>query len=162
MDTGQVLTKVNQMLVDDLRTMFHVESSWFVTLLLVHIDLKSHTLAYASAGHVPGFLLNRSRHIDQVLNSTGVPLGLFAEARFGCSGFPLEPDHLLVLLTDGATEATNASGEPCGYQRLVDFALRNAAEPAGVIADRIYTTVRGFAGERTADDDLSIVVAKVQ
>jgi sigma-B regulation protein RsbU (phosphoserine phosphatase) len=133
-----------------------------VTLLLVHIDLKSHTLAYASAGHVPGFLLNPSGRIDQVLNSTGVPLGLFAEARFSSSAFPLEPDHLLVLLTDGATEATNVSGEPCGFDRLVDSALRNAAQPAAIIADRIYATVRAFADERTADDDLSIVVAKVQ
>lgn len=161
MDTGQVLTKVNQMLVDDLRKMFHVENNWFVTLLLVHLDLSRQTLAYASAGHVPGFVLSAAGRVDQVLNSTGIPLGLFPDTRFGCSVFPLQPGHSLLLLTDGATEACDSAGHQCGSQPLVDYALRHTGARAQEIADGIYGVVHDFAGERTTADDLSVVVAKL-
>jgi sigma-B regulation protein RsbU (phosphoserine phosphatase) len=160
MDTGQVLTKVNEMLVEDLRTVFHVENNWFVTLMLVHLDLGRQTLAYASAGHVPGFLLNASGTVDHVLASTGMPLGLFKDTQFGSSIVYLEPKHLLLLLTDGATEAMDETGLNCGFQRLVDYAQRNAGQSAQLIANGIYNTVREFAGERVTADDLSVVVVK--
>jgi PAS domain S-box-containing protein len=162
MDTGQVLTKVNQMLVDDLRKVFRVENNWFVTLLLVHLDLGKQMLSYASAGHPPGFLLSASGTVDHVLASTGIPLGLFKDTRFASSVLSLEPAHLLLLMTDGATDATNEAGEECGSQRLVDHALRHANQSAQLIADGIYSAVRDFAGKRAADDDLSVMVVKTE
>src|SRR4029453_3134370 len=60
-------------------------------------------------GHVPGFLLNQAGDTEAVLESTGVPLGLFSGAVFSTRKFLLDVRHVVVLSTDGATETTTAT-----------------------------------------------------
>ena len=87
-DLAKILSSVNRMLVADL------EDTRFVTLLLVCLDGASRCLSYASAGHVPGFLMDGSGQINTVLESSGLPLGLFDDSGFAASTIPLTPQQL--------------------------------------------------------------------
>jgi sigma-B regulation protein RsbU (phosphoserine phosphatase) len=81
----------------------------FVTMFLGRIDPQKRSLEYASAGHVPGYLLRDSGDIGVVLASTAPPLGILPDEQF-CSGpaVPLEHGDIIVLLTDGITELADA------------------------------------------------------
>jgi len=74
MDVGEVLGRVNRAIVGDL------EPERYVTMLLVRLDIATASMAYASAGHIPGALLDRSDGMDWIMDSTGTPLGLFPDA----------------------------------------------------------------------------------
>ena len=119
---GKVLNGVNRMLVADLG------DSYFVTLLLAHFDFGHRVLSYASAGHVPGFVLNASGDLEATLDSTGIPLGILEGSGFATKFLPVKPGEVVVLLTDGATEA----GEPdeFGLDRVISFVRGHRQQPA--------------------------------
>ena len=149
-DVGEILTKVNRMLVADL----HDER--FVTLLFVRLDTSNGSLAYASAGHVPAFLLDGSGEIDAVMGSIGPPLGLFAHVKFVSTVLPVKAPQLLLLLTDGITETTTSED-----LRVLDYVRAHRQDSAHQIAEGICQAARCFAGSEHQLDDLTSVVVKV-
>jgi sigma-B regulation protein RsbU (phosphoserine phosphatase) len=152
-DVGEILTKVNRMFVADLR------DERFVTLLFVRLDPCNGSLAYASAGHVPGFLLNGSGGVDAVLRSIGPPLGLFGDAKFVSTTLPLKPHQLLLLVTDGVTETTTSDDVQFGPDRVLDHVHTHRQDSAHQIAEGICQAARCFArGEHQLDDLTSVVV----
>ena len=76
LELDDILARVNQMLLKDL------EHGHFVTLFLARLRPQDGTLSYASAGHVPGFVLRDSGELKCTLDSTGPPLGLFPGSKF--------------------------------------------------------------------------------
>src|SRR5262249_18483826 len=88
-DLAKILTRVNHMLIAD-----HLEHGRFVTLLLVCLDGLNNSLCYASAGHVPGFLIDGIGKVGSTLGSSGPPLGLFEDARFVTSELRLASQQL--------------------------------------------------------------------
>ena len=154
-DVGEILTKVNRMLVADL----HDER--YVTLLFVRLDSSHGSLAYANAGHVPGFLLNGSGGVDAMMTSTGPPLGLFGDVKFISTVLPLEPHQLLLLLTDGVTETTTSNDAEYGPDRVLDYVGAHRQDSAHQIAEGICQAARCFARGEPQLDDLTSVVVKV-
>lgn len=153
---AKVLNGVNRMLLADL------EESRFVTLLLVHLDLTDGVLSYASAGHVPGFVLNRSGQIEAVMGSTGIPLGLLAGRCIGTKLVPLQSGQVIVLLTDGVTEAGDPDEEQFGAERVLDYVRDHRTESAQQIADGIYRAARAFAKNQPQQDDIAVVILKTE
>jgi len=151
---SEVLTAVNRMLVSDL------DEDRYVTLLLAHLNLAECTLSYASAGHVPGLLLDDTGEVRFVLESSGVPLGLFEEYEVATRTIPFQPGSLLVLLTDGVTEACNRDGDQWGLKRVIDYVRLHRAEAAQQIADGICDCSRRFAGRENQQDDVTAIVFK--
>jgi PAS domain S-box-containing protein len=150
---GEILTRVNQVLVADL------PEERFVTLLLSRLDPRRKTLECASAGHPPGFLLNCRGDTEAMIDSTGPPLGLFSEAVFSTCTFLLESGHTLVLCTDGASETSTADDEEFGCDRILDHVRAHLHEGAREIAEGIYHAARTFAaGERQRDDVASVIM----
>src|SRR5580704_6079125 len=76
LEVHEILGRINHMLLNDL------EQHQFVTLCLVRLQPANRKLSYANAGHVPGFVLESAGEIRQMLDSTGPPLGLFADSEF--------------------------------------------------------------------------------
>ena len=150
---GKVLAGVNRMLACDM------DEGRLVTLLLAHLDFGNHVLAYASAGHVPGFVLNAAGDVEAMLESTGIPLGVFAEHRFGTKFLPVKAGQVIVLLTDGATEA----GEPdeFGLQRIISYVQDHRGEPAQEIAAGLHGAICAHTNGTPAADDISLVILKV-
>jgi sigma-B regulation protein RsbU (phosphoserine phosphatase) len=155
MDVGEVLGRVNRAIVGDL------EANRYVTMLLVRLDVEAGTVTYASAGHIPGVLLDGSEGIDCTLDSTGMPLGLFADATFVTRQCRFGPEQILVLGTDGATETLDAHGAEFGRNGVIDYVQTHATDTAYDIAAGIYGATRSFAGSVAQQDDITSVIVKV-
>ncbi|MFH1965154.1 MAG: SpoIIE family protein phosphatase [Acidobacteriota bacterium] len=156
LDVGKILTRVNQALAADL------EGGRHVTLLLGRLDPERRTFVYASAGHIPCYLMKCSGQLGLVMESTGVPLGLFAASSFESSELIfLEQGDLLAFLTDGVTEATSPEGQEFGSDRVLDILKNNCGLRAGEIVEKINEAARSFAGEQLPHDDITTLVCKV-
>ena len=118
-------------------------------------------LTYASAGHNPPRL--KRCEDSSVLSLDGVanlPLGLFPDQRYVQSNQALRPGDQIVFYTDGITEATNASGKMFGFARL-DEALANCHLTADGLIRAVLDALAEFTGGEPADDDRTLLVAKI-
>jgi PAS domain S-box-containing protein len=153
-DVATILSRVNRMLCADL------EENRFVTLLLARLNGATGDMSYASAGHIPGFVLNGTGIVERVLESSGPPLGLFEDARYVTSAVTLAPQQLMILLTDGVTEST-ASDAQFGSEGVVEYVRAHAEDSAGDLAVGIFRAARNFAGETPQQDDITEVIVRV-
>jgi sigma-B regulation protein RsbU (phosphoserine phosphatase) len=155
-DLGSVLSRVNGALVSDL------DGSQYVTLLLVRLDPRKRSFEYASAGHVPGYLLQRSGEVRLVMTAVGPPCGLFPDWEFPSSpAVPLHGGETVVLLTDGVTETENRDGVEFGADRVLELIRGHVQSSAHELADAIYNAARTFAGDEPQRDDLTSVICRV-
>lgn len=153
---GQVLERLNDALVEDML------EDHFMTMFVGVLDLNTRLLRYAIAGHErPLLLRNRSDEFVR-LEAKGMPLGI----RAGIS-YPegkterLRNGDILVCITDGIWEATNASGEEFGYERLQAVLLSNRRASAAGLLDAVQKAVLEFAGSTRQIDDLTMMALKV-
>ncbi|MEK7408438.1 MAG: PP2C family protein-serine/threonine phosphatase [Acidobacteriota bacterium] len=155
-DMGAILSRVNNALVSDL------DGRRYVTLLLARLDPRNRLVEYASAGHIPCYLLRSSGEIGHVMESTGPPLGLFAGSQFSSSpAISLDYGETLVLLTDGVTESANNSESPFGAHRALEFIECHPQNSAAELVRGIHETVRAFSGGGPPSDDITSVIGKV-
>lgn len=155
-DPGEILTLVNQELTGDLN------GRQFVTLILARLDPHERSVVYASAGHVPAYLLSHSGGVRYVMESTGIPIGCIHDYKFHKSEpIKLAPEDIAVFLTDGAMEAEAPDKTRFGLERAVDFVSRHRQATARQILARLYQAVRSFSKDRTQDDDITFVICKV-
>jgi PAS domain S-box-containing protein len=155
MDAGELLGRVNRAIVSDL------EANRFVTMLIVRIDVEAGIVTYASAGHIPGVLLDGLEGIDGTLDSTGMPLGLFADATFATRQCRFRPDQIFVLSTDGATETFDAHGVEFGSNGVLGYVRSHTNDTAQDIAQGVYEAARSFGGSVPQQDDITAVIIKV-
>jgi sigma-B regulation protein RsbU (phosphoserine phosphatase) len=156
-DIGALMTAVNRRLYDD------TLPSEFVTASYAVLGADGRRLTYCNAGHEPMLLLRRGTL--QVLDVGGVVLGIDPEARYEAGELVLEPGDLLVLVTDGMTEALNYDDQAYGRSRLqVSVKLHGAMAadlPTGLIAKQLLWDVRRFVGLAPQSDDMTLVVVRV-
>jgi len=155
-DLAKILSSVNHMLIAD-----QLEDDRFVTLLLVCLDGPNGSLSYASAGHIPGFLMNGSGKIESVLESSGPPLGLFDDSQFVTSALPLTPQQLVILLTDGAPETTASEDVEFGTDGVLEYVRDHRHDSARDLAEGIYRAARAFAGDEPQRDDVTDVIIRI-
>lgn len=133
----------------------------FVTLFYGIADVRAATLRYANAGHNAPLLFRRSpRRRTVTLKRTGLPLGLFAEGRWGRRTIRIQPGDTLLLYTDGLTEAKNNSQEMFGEQKLRQVVGDYLDEPADALCDLVLGTVYDFAGDESPFDDITLIVVR--
>jgi phosphoserine phosphatase RsbU/P len=115
-------------------------------------------LTYCNAGHNPPVLLRRDR--IQRLETGGLILGLFPEAAYDEETLELEPGDVLVVFSDGVTEAFNAAGEEFGEPRLlVCLQAHRDSEPAELL-QKLLATVQDFTAGAAQSDDVTALVLK--
>lgn len=145
---GEVLTRLNQLLVDDF------PAGKFVTLVYGVLDPTTRTVTFANAGHLrPLFIDDQGEHFLDT--ERGLPLGL------GCGDYSetqvtLSPGSKLVFYSDGITEAVNANDEEYGLCRLAQHAVKPGASAVSIVDD-----VRSFANGAGVPDDASVVFVGV-
>ena len=155
-DPAGILSEVNALLVPDLG------ENRFVAMILVEIDPHSRRLSYANAGHAAGYLLDCAGNVKLELSSTGTVLGLFEGATFATAHGPeLKNGDLLVLFTDGVTEAETPAGKMCGAEWALDVVRSCSHLNAAGILGTLCSAVRAITGEGAQQDDVTAVVCKV-
>jgi serine phosphatase RsbU (regulator of sigma subunit) len=153
-DPGAILTEANELLTRNER------SAHFVSVFLACLDPAARRLVYASAGH-PAYRLDRAG-TAHVLEGTGPVLGMLRGAAVpSAAAVTLEPGDVLLIPTDGITEAARADGQRFGTDRMLDVVRRERRSPAAEIVRRLYEAVRRFADRRPLEDDLTAVVIKI-
>jgi len=145
---AEVLTKLNGLLVEDF------PAGRFVTLVYAVLDPVTHSVTFASAGHLRPLLVDQggARFLD---TERGLPLGLSC-GDYSQRTIALSPGSRLVFYSDGISEASNENEEEYGLDRLV----KHVSSP-GASAITILDDVRSFANGVGFNDDASVVFVKV-
>lgn len=130
----------------------------FVSLVLVEFDLKG-TLIYCNAGHPRPILMHAEGEIER-LDEGGPILGPIPNASYSIGVHHMHPGDLLVLFTDGVSEASTDAGEEYGIDRLVHIVRTCRHLDPVAIVDRIFTDVAEFAPSSPPADDQTVVVIK--
>jgi len=155
-DVGDILTRASLALADD------VDFEHYVTLIFAQLDPSGRTLHYASAGHTKAFIFGADGSIRLELRRTGLALGLKSTYRYATHApISLLDGDIVLLLTDGVEEAASLSDELFGLERLVHIVRGHRNQPAVRIAEAVRDAVALFRGGVPAQDDLTLIVAKV-
>jgi sigma-B regulation protein RsbU (phosphoserine phosphatase) len=144
-----------------LAALYTKQSDTFVTAFYGIYNPADRSLTYSSAGHNPPRLKRCADGTLAVLNGArGLPLGIDVCERYRQQIHHLVPGDQLVLYTDGVTEADNGRGELFGLERL-DKVLENCAIGAPGLLQEVLAAVEEFTGGAPAQDDRTLLVAKV-
>jgi sigma-B regulation protein RsbU (phosphoserine phosphatase) len=134
----------------------------FVTAFYAIYDPTTRMLTYASAGHNPPRLKRSDERVPRTITgANAIPLGLIPGQKYREASLALTPGDQLVFYTDGVVETHNLQGEMFGTRRLDDLLGTCPLESRELLAS-ILQTVDAFAGERPADDDRTVIVARVK
>lgn len=147
------MAKVNYLLWES------IERHQFVTTFYGVLDASNRTLAYSNAGHNPPLLMSADGSAHYIERG-GLPLGMFRDTRYYEYYLALEPGQMLVLYTDGVTEAANQVGEEYGRERLETRVRAGRHLGARELIEFIHTDVVDFTGGHGADDDITLFIIK--
>ena len=148
----QLLQSVNRLFYES------TEPNNYATLFFATYDDAARRLTYVNCGHNPPVLLRRDGSIER-LTGTATVLGLFEKWECSAANVQLNAGDLLVIYTDGITEAMDARNNEFGETRLLETLRTNRGlEPASLLSVLVEAVQRFSAGEQS--DDLTLVVAK--
>jgi sigma-B regulation protein RsbU (phosphoserine phosphatase) len=152
-----VLSAVNR------RILAETHAMRFVTVFYGILDPATGKLVYGNAGHCPPIRISATNGEGlQELVLTGIPLGIYGDQTWGQAEVQLELGDLLVLYTDGITEARDGQGALFGEERLLE-SMKSKLDSAGSrrpsaqeIQDAILADVHRFAGDVPQSDDIAL------
>src|SRR5687767_14157398 len=150
---GLAITSVNEYLAENTPT------NRFVTLFAAELDPATGILRYINAGHNPPLVCKADGSVEQ-LGSGGFPLGIIAGAEFEIGEMRLEPSEVLVVYSDGVSEANNLAGEEFGMDRLISVVKSNMQASASGMRDKVESALSAFTQTAPANDDITLVIAK--
>ena len=149
------ISAVNRYLADN------IPANRFVTLFYAELDPQSGALSFLNAGHNPPLIVHAAGTVEQ-LASGGLPLGIKRDVEYREGRTQLQMGDVLVIYSDGVTEAVSPSGEEFGATRLYEVVSRNITASAAGIRDRIESSLTKFAQGTSAADDITLVIVKRQ
>jgi sigma-B regulation protein RsbU (phosphoserine phosphatase) len=147
------MAKVNYLLWES------IERNQFVTAFYGILDASNKTLAYSNAGHNPPLLIDAHGNF-RFIEPGGLPLGMFNDTRYHEYYLSFAPGDMLLLYTDGATEAASPDGEEFGRERLAAAAKSAYSLSARAVIGRLEKAVLEWTGGLGATDDVTFFVIK--
>ncbi|MHB1863702.1 MAG: PP2C family protein-serine/threonine phosphatase [Gemmatimonadaceae bacterium] len=153
-DPGEMLNALLASLRDEL-----VATEMFVSAFYAVIDRNGGTLRYANAGHASSFVVHADGSVDR-LPALEPPLGLTADSPSSARRKWDAGGDVLLLFTDGVSDARNRDGERFGEDRVIEIVRRHRAEASGAIVERVFKAVERFLRGVRARDDLTVVVLR--
>ena len=156
-DPSVVMARANQLIYADGR------SSMFITIFYGVLDPANRKFTYVNAGHNPPMLVRGDPPGVRILeDGRCIALGVVPEVTITCVELMLEPEDLIVMYTDGVTEAFNPQDEEFGEERLMDYLQKHRNDPVQEIIDGLVEEVRSFCGSRAQSDDITLVIIRVK
>jgi serine phosphatase RsbU (regulator of sigma subunit)/DNA-binding NarL/FixJ family response regulator len=154
-----VLSATNRRMLAD------AHAGLFVTAFYGILDPTTGDLTYSNAGHNPPLLLSaQNRETAHSLSKTGMALGAVEDASWETRKTRIEPDDVLILYTDGITDAQDDEGEFYGSERLHQFVQSTVPRRVShrnlalVLQDSLLSEVREFMGDTQQYDDMTLMV----
>jgi sigma-B regulation protein RsbU (phosphoserine phosphatase) len=132
----------------------------FVTMFLGIFDPRTGELAYSNAGHNPPYIRRKGGTVEPLAGRHGTALGIQGGETYACETTTLRDGDLLLLYTDGITEAQDASEALFSERRLEEFLLTTTGESAGEAGAGVIDAVMKFQGAAPQFDDITLVALR--
>jgi serine phosphatase RsbU (regulator of sigma subunit) len=152
----QLLTRLNQWLCRN------IPVTKFISLACIALDTsrpESSRLTFANAGHCPGLLIGRNGALT-CLDPTGGVLGVHPGFVYEDEVISFNPGDLLVLYTDGVTEAENYHDDMFGIERLTQYLQDHRSEPLDLLIENLLAEVKFFSERPEFADDSTVIAVR--
>ena len=141
-----------------------LDKTSFITISYFVIDSLKKEVVFARAGHCPTLFYVNTKQQASYFTNKGLGLGIVRNESFAQyvqqRQFQYNSGDILILYTDGITEAKNFKGEEFGYDRLAELVNENAQLSAIELQERIINNLYEFCGQEEIDDDYTTVIVK--
>lgn len=152
-NSTETITRANTLLYQN------TDSTKFVTLFLGIINIETNEIKYCNAGHNNPYHYDTNNQVKE-LDIGGLILGFQPDSSYLGGSIPFQPDDLLVLYSDGITEAMNDKNEEFGEERLTGLITKYKREDIYKLIDRIIDEVNKFSGGVPQSDDMTLMIIK--
>ncbi|MDQ3394855.1 MAG: SpoIIE family protein phosphatase [Bacteroidota bacterium] len=141
-----------------------LEKTSFITISFFVIDSKTKKICFARAGHCPTLIFTNNDKEAKYYTSKGLGLGIIRNSNFHnyvhVNEFGYKQDDIVLLYTDGITEAKNGQGAEYGYERLKEFLMHNANKTPDDFQEALIKDLYDFCGTKVLDDDYTTLILK--
>jgi sigma-B regulation protein RsbU (phosphoserine phosphatase) len=148
------LIRANELMLEDTR------SEMFLSAFYAKLDTDSGWMTYTSAGHNPPLWYRAELDEFQFLHTKGIVLGIWEEIELGEETVSLAQNDIVILYTDGLTEANNPRREEYGMERIKAIVREHAYKTADEIMAELIDSVKLFEDGMDASDDFTVIVIK--
>lgn len=148
------LTKANQLISAE------SDDNMYVSMFYCCLELKRNQITYVNAGHNPALFFNAKQKIITTLDRTGMWLGVEAESSYNQASIFLDKGDLILLYTDGVTDAIDKLEQDYGMDRLKEVLFTNVGKGSKEILQSIMDSIHAFCGDVTPFDDITLVLIK--
>ena len=132
----------------------------FITSIYCNLDYESHELSYVNSGHNPPYIVRANDNRIEELDQGGVMLGIMEEIDLPKATLSIDKGDILMLFSDGVTEATNPSGELFSEERFEQWLLDHNQLSAEEMKDALLKTLRDYANGSPQSDDITFIIVK--
>jgi len=132
----------------------------FATLAFLLINPESGEAQYCNAAHHPLLVFRKASGDFEQIDSEGVPVGIDSEWEYPQTNFNLMQDDVMILYTDGITEAMDMGDRQFGLSRLKEVIQKYADLPPEEIKDRVFEAIDRFVGTASQHDDETLIVMR--
>lgn len=151
-----VLERINRLYIHN------INFAIFVTIFFGKYDPQTRILSYANAGHNSVYLYRVATNQEIWLRPTGPAIGLMDGFTIRREDVRLEPGDILLLYTDGITEAINQQGTLWGEDRLADIIRQNANSSAEQLIQKILQALKDHTDGSPLADDITLMISRVR
>ncbi len=155
LNPAQAIATLNTFLYKDLDS-----AEYFITLFYLQYNTNNHCLTFANAGHPPPLFIQREQLQCSKLEAGGMVLGVRQNLTFEQNSIVLAPGDLLLLYTDGLTEAENPQGDFFGLAPVCDLLHQHADQSPRIIIDKIIESLKTFCSSESFKDDVTLMLFK--
>jgi sigma-B regulation protein RsbU (phosphoserine phosphatase) len=153
MPVGKMVSRINNLIYQN------TALDKFITFFYAQLDIKNNTFTYCNAGHNPPYIIGSNRKVLELMTG-GIILGMMANIEFETETLRLKAGDLIVMFTDGITEAMNEKEEEFGEKRLLSFVKDSPDKSAQDLIEGILSEVDSFSGALPQADDITMVIVK--
>lgn len=157
-EPSEFMTRSNQALISCLERGSFISATYFC------IDNVDKIVRYARAGHCPVLYYDSSKGTAEFFKDKGIALGMVRNKSYSSfiqtNEFRYRPGDIMVLYTDGITEAKDSRGEEFGYDKLAEIILEVKDCSAKEIQDHIIRKLYEFTGTKNINDDYTTMIVK--
>lgn len=149
------VSMVNKLMCEDSK-----QNDFFITAFFIKYNEKENKIEYISTGHNDILYYNSKIKEIEKLKSTAIPLGIFEDVKYEVITKAINKNDVLVLYTDGLTEAANKEKEMFGLDTLINIVQKSKNLDASEVLINIQTSLNDFVLDEPIADDTTILVTK--